>query len=268
MKKKGTRWWGDLFRDRAGKRQRWDVNQGGLSSEFPFETQWTMIVRMTWLFMERHNLYWAWETQAAGQKPFLGSTLVFDLTEDHFQSSQQCRDPVLWSSWWSSGKSMCSTWWVPTCSSVAESAVKPQGSGVCVDLGGSVLCLTLLTTRIHCCKLGPQSPLESLTGIVFYRESQFFGLSCTSSPCLSPPLLSLSWISVNSLAFSLLAQTRDVGVLLMTSSSPHPTHYQVHHLYAFHPFIYFPLLVLFGLPFCCTLELHPSIHHPLNKIFF
>ena len=233
----------------------------------PLETEWTMIVRMTWLFIERHNLYWAWETQAAGQKPFLGS-LVFDLTEDHFQSSQQCRAPVLWSSWWSSGKRVCSTWWVPTRSWVAESAGKPQGSGVCVDLGGSVLCLTLLTTQIHCCKLGPQSPLESLTSVVFHRESQFFGLSCTSSPCLSPPLLSLSWISVNSLAFSLLAQTRDVGVLLMTSSSPHPTHYQVHHLYAFHPFIYFPLLVLFGLPFCCTLELHPYIHHPLNKTFF
>lgn len=179
----------------------------------PFGTEWTMIVRMMWLFLERCNLYWAWETQAAGQKPFLGSVLVFDLTGDHFQSSQQCRVPVLWSSRWSSGKRTCSTQWVPTCSWVTESAGKPQGAGVCVDLGGSVLCLTLLTTRIHHCKLGPQSPLESLTSIVFYKESQFFGLSSTSSPCLSPPPLSLSWVSVNSLAFSLLPQARDVGVI-------------------------------------------------------
>lgn len=101
----------------------------------PFGTEWTMIVWMMWLFLERHNLYWAWETQAAGQKRFLGSVLVFDLTGDHFQSSQQCRVPVLWSSRWSSGERTCSTQWVPTCSWVTESARKPQGSGVCWSWG-------------------------------------------------------------------------------------------------------------------------------------
>lgn len=39
---------------------------------------------------------------------------------------------------------------------VAKPAGKPQGSGACVGLKGSVVCITILSTQTQCCKLGPK----------------------------------------------------------------------------------------------------------------
>lgn len=39
---------------------------------------------------------------------------------------------------------------------VATQAAKPQGSGVCVGLWGSVVCITIANSQVQCYKLVPQ----------------------------------------------------------------------------------------------------------------